>query len=178
MIDVATRMMDLVDRGVDGYEVTADNDPRFRVEVSGDNGENHAVICFVEPLRFHAELAQADEERFSHAATQTWHKWSELTDDDGYLTAESTEKITTELAAVITGENGGKIVDFDVSHADYLEFEDEPTLGIEVGTTFGADETFESWFDRIGWPVIATIINATDPGTFNFPYLFSAILYR
>lgn len=42
----------------------------------------------------------------------------------------------------------------------------------------GNAETYDAWFDRIGWPVIATLINATDPGTFMFPYLFSAILYH
>jgi hypothetical protein len=177
MIDADTKMIDLKDRG----ENPAEGDPgenRYLLEINEQdeyNDDNLAIITFVEPLRFHAELAQADEERFSESSRQDWNTWASLIGGAGFLNDEPTDKLVAELQKLIDQHAGP---DVTVERADYVAGDYEPALGVEFVTHFLPGETFGSWMDRIGWPVIATVNNATDPGTFNFPYLFSAILYN
>lgn len=162
-ITEGTKLVDLRDRGENPAEYPYD----CRLEIDPD--EHQAIIVWTEDLAFHAELAQSDEERFSDLAQQNWHKWSDLT-VDGWLTVESEDKLGVELERLIA-KDGVKVWRSESGG-------DEPSVTFEVVTDYTDDETYDAWFDRIGWPVIATLINATDPGTFMFPYLFSAILYH
>ena len=158
-----TPMAALADRG---EPLTQPNEPYMYLEINRD--EREAVICFTEPLAFHAELAQREE-----SSIRGQRPWADLTDEHGYLTPEQQGKIGTELAKLIKGQTG-----VDATVYSESGWDDEPSIGFEIVTTYQDGETFNSWFDRAGWPIVATIINVTDPGTFNCPYLFSAILYR
>ena len=164
-------MSDYADNGIDGADLGAtDNYPRFLVEVADDG---HADVEITEPLAFHAELAQSDEQQ--SGSDYRGVAWRTLTDENGYLTSDATAKVAAELARLITSETG---LTLDVVHEPDRELEDLPSVGLSVRTDYRPGETVQQWTDRVGWPVIATVINVTDPGTFNCPYLFSAILYR
>lgn len=161
-----TLMADLADRG----ENPADNDPRFLLEINRDS--NQAVLCFVEPLAFHAELARADEAKGYPAV----HRWADLVDSTGYLTDAAAEVLRGEISRLFVSKGGISTAQVDL--AEHLQHDDESSVGVEVTTTYQVNETYNSWVDRIGWPIVATLIDITDPGTFNCPYLFSALLHR
>lgn len=73
-------------------------------------------------------------------------QWAKLPDEDGYP--------YLELAAWRT------------------KFKPMPRLGINwTPDWMPLDTTEEDAFNRL-WPVIATLFNITDPGTYNSPYLF------
>jgi hypothetical protein len=155
MIGPAEKMSDLKDRG----ELPDPDDRRFYLEI--DRDKDLAVICFVEPLRFHAEHNGND--------------WAPLVDENGALKLDVANRIADRLRDLIKSQ-GHVAVGVDL--ADYLEHDDEPSFGLEIVTDYQKDETFQHWLDRIGWPAIATVINVTDPGTFNSPYLFGASALR
>jgi hypothetical protein len=157
MIDIGTMMADLVDRGA----LPDPDDSRFYLEINTE--ERQAVICFVEPLQFHAEYN-------GPRPYSAKDYWAPLVTSDGYLKSDVSERISARLQRLIS-EQGH--VSVSVEHADYLEYDDEPSLGLEIVTDYRDAETFDHWLDRIGWPAIATTINVTDPGTFNSAYLFS-----
>lgn len=150
---------DLADWGINPAEY-----PYDWLEV--DREENQAIICWHEPLAFHAELAKSEEDRLSFTFL---NRWSSLTDEYGFLITGAASALRDELARLLPK---GCQVYIDKGACD------EPEVCFEVVTDYRDDETYEAWLDRIGWPVIAELINSTDPGTFNHPYLFSAILYR
>jgi hypothetical protein len=153
LIDIGTKMVDLADRG----ELPDPDDKRFYLEIDAER--QRAIICFVESLRFHAEYNGQDD-------------WASLVTSHGFLTPETADRVAGRLQQLISKQGH---VNVSVEHADYLEHDDEPSLGLEIVTDYQDDETFDHWLDRIGWPVIATTINVTDPGTFNSAYLFSGL---
>jgi hypothetical protein len=154
----STLMSSFIDRGIDGIDLS--DDPQYRVEV--DN-EGHADIMWTEYLGFHQRLADGDHAKFGNAPA-----WSQFVDEFGFLTAENETKLVAELVKLTS-----------VADIETVEYGgDEPCVTFSVRTDYLQGETVDQWFDRIGWHVVATLTNATDPGTFNFPYLFSAILYH
>lgn len=163
-----TKVEDLADLG----ENPADAPYDCRLEI--DKEEHKAIIVWTETLKFHAELAQLDEQRFS--PTVHHHKWSTLTDEHGWLTVEAQNNLEAELTKLLREK--ANLVGTDRTVWTENTDDNEPSVTWEIVTDYLPDETYEAWLDRIGWPVIATLINATDPGTFMFPYLFSAILYH
>jgi hypothetical protein len=156
-----TLVADLADRGINPAESPYD----CWLEV--DRAENEAIICWRENLEFHAELAKSEEGTFPK-----WtfvNSWDSLTDEYGFLKAEVIAALRDELARLLP--QGCQVYADDTAG-------DEIEVGFEIVTEYREGETYEAWLDRIGWPVIAELINCTDPGTFNHPYLFSAILYH
>ncbi|MEB3023352.1 MULTISPECIES: hypothetical protein [Mycolicibacter] len=145
-------------------DVGPDGDSRFRFEV-GEEGTVDIIFC--EPLRFHQELADTDHRNIGGAQ---YRPWSDFVNANGYLTDANSEKLVAELRKM-TGVS-------DIEHEPSAEFEDEPSWAVSIRTDYRQGETIASWHSRIGWPVVAAIVNTTDPGTFNCPYLFSAILYH
>lgn len=135
------------------------DDPRYRVEVHDE--DRYTDIVWTEYLAFHRELADRD-----HARWPDMPSWSTFT-VDGWLTAENERVLCDELSR-LTG-----IADIGTEECD-----DEPNITFSIRTEYLEGETVTQWFDRIGWPVVAELTNCTDPGTFNHPYLFSAMLYR
>ncbi len=162
-----TLMSDHAGNDLIGYDLTPDNDPRFRVEVRDD--EPYADIEFTEPLQFHRELMDRERSRFGNGVT-----WSDIADANGWLTAESAARAVAELKRLLEERTKMSI---DIERADHLEGDEEPTLGVSIRTEYQLGETVDQWFGRAGWPIIAEIINVTDPGTFNCPYWFTKLQY-
>ena len=98
--------------------------------------------------------------------------WSHFTYQDGPWLAADNERILCDELKKLTGiDEIDPVEDGDPDGEDgYVAF--------SIHTDYREGETVAEWIDRIGWPVIATLTNATDPGTFNYPYLFSAMLYK
>jgi hypothetical protein len=142
---------------IDSVDLTGGHDPRFAVEVS-DEG-NRATLIFNEPLAFHADLAKR----------YTPEEWKTRTDADGELTAEFEEVLLERLR--------GYLWDVLPSVPEYIGTTDggdyEPNFTIEISADYLEGETFDQWHARIAWPIIATLINVSDPGTFNKPYWFA-----
>jgi hypothetical protein len=158
-------MPELGDRGVN----PAIDDPRFMLEINADSRE--AVIEFRESLAFHADSAQQKEQRGHPGA----HLWAELVDKGGYLTSDAAYKVAVEMSRIL--DNAG-VKNVQVEYASGLEYDDEASMALSFVSSYSDGETYAHWHDRIGWNIVACVINATDPGTFNFPYLFSALLYH
>lgn len=179
-MDYSAPMDSFADMGENPAE---ESNPNCRLEVDRENRQ--AIIVWTEYLQFHAELARSDEERFADHVVQTGNRWDDLT-EGGWLKPEAERALAGELARILTAE-GVSTAAWTVHGDDHDEpvqvwvadgGGDEPSVTFEVVTDYSEGESYESWFDRIGWPVVATLINCTDPGTFNFPYLFSRILYH
>lgn len=142
-----TLMADLADMGENPAEAP------YACWIEIDRENSLAIVCWSEDLKFHAEY-KGD-------------RWKERVDEDGWLTATAEGYIANRLAALIKKQAG---VAVEVDTIDYGG--DEPNITFEVVTDYQDGETYEHWLDRIGWPVVATLINVTDPGTFNSAYLF------
>lgn len=151
-----TLMTDLRGTSLDGHDLTGGDDFRFTVHVGDDDGR--ATLAFTEPLGFHADYAGPDE-------------WSAVTDADGWLTHAAETILADRLRDYLAAELG--------EAPEYIgavdSGGDEPVLELEVAADYRPGETFGQWFDRIGWPVVASIINTTDPGTFGAPYWFASL---
>lgn len=148
-----TLMADLKDKGEHPYP----DDTRFVLEINPDRRE--AVIEFCEPLAFHRD-------RFD----ESWHR---LVDSNGYLTARAQTRLA-EAYQKILAERG--VCDVRVEYCSGLEFEDQPSVALAFISTYSEGETFRSWFERSGWPIIAGAINCTDPGTFDCPYVYARLI--
>ena len=156
MIFPDTLMVDLKDKGENPAEAPYD----CWIEIDDEN--NQAIICWVENLRFHAEYNGPREWTSEDA-------WAPLVDKDGWLTPSAEGAVAIRLQTLI--KNQGKVA-VEVDTSDYGG--DEPTVMFEVVTDYHDGETYEHWLNRIGWPVVATLINLPDPGTFMSAYLFLA----
>lgn len=138
---------DLADRG----EPLAESPIDCYLEV--DRDDHKAIVVWREPLQFHIEFNGA--------------RWSDFADSDGWLTGSA----ELGLAARLTSYLAKAGIEADV-YTTGFNGEDEPTLTFEVATAYRAGETFDSWYGRLGGPIVATLTNVTDPGTFMAPYLF------
>lgn len=167
MADCAGNMLAPIELGDDQYD-------RYRVEVTDDG---HADIIWREELRFHRERCDADAESFGDR-NSNYRPWSTYTEENGgsrWLTTENAEKLVAELRRLT------KVDDIDTTEdgdADNWDDANDGYVAFSIRTDYREGETVSEWFDRIGWPVIAELVNCTDPGTFNHPYLFSAMLYH
>lgn len=157
-----TLVADLADSGINPAE--SPYDCRLEVDVE----EHHAVIVWTETLAFHAAY---------NGPAKGWYAsgeddWASLVDGDGWLTPDAETSLQVRLAALLPPAAIGATVFI----ADPRN--DEPSITFEVTTDYIEGEAYEAWLDRIGWPVIATLINVTDPGAFNSPYLFDASTFQ
>lgn len=159
------RMADRVDRGLDPRDF-GEASGNYRVEI-GEGGR--ADIIWREELRFHHELADADAVKYGDRAGGQYKPWSHYTNGI-WLTEDNEKKLVDELRRLTGLDDIETIEDGDADEDGYVAF--------TIGTTYSPEETVSAWIDRIGWPVVAELTNCTDPGTFNHPYLFSAMLYR
>jgi hypothetical protein len=153
MISDSTTMADLADRG----EFPDPADTRFVLEINTDLRE--AVIEFRESLTFHRG--------YNGAA------WSRLCDSNGYLTASAAARLAEQYSTILAHSG---ISGVTVTYASGMEFDDEPSVALSFVSVFSPGETFDSWFARIGRPIIAEVINSTDPGTYNSAYVYTALL--
>lgn len=116
-----------------------------------------AAVVWIEPLELHAE--------------RIGPRWGSLVDDGGHLLPGVEGALVDRLANLLPASAAGSVIN---TVDDYAEA-DRPAVRIEIATNYHDGETFDRWFDRVGWPVVATLRNITDPGTFNSPYLFSGL---
>lgn len=152
-------MKDRLDDRIDHIEIGAD-DPRFAIEVS-DNGDGlTGVILFVESLQFHAEYLS--------------DVWAEISEDENYLTAQAMAELgksySSELSSAL--DETGSILYLDYDSADV---EDYPEIEISIPVSVRDGETVEDFLDRT-YPIMAILINITDPGTFGSQYVFSTLI--
>jgi hypothetical protein len=157
MVNFDQPVAELVGLDIDPVELVDNNDPRFRAYIP-DSG--HIDITFTEPLGFHHERAVA-------GSPPAGGQWADCVDSDGKLTSTASQRLIAQLRT-LTGVG-------DIERQPDAEFDDEPCWAVSFRTDVLAGETLAQWHQRIGWPVIATVINTTDPGTFNSPYLFSVL---
>nr|WP_296774800.1 hypothetical protein [Rhodococcus sp. (in: high G+C Gram-positive bacteria)] len=132
------------------------DDPRFTVVVA-DRGDDTVYIEFVEPTAFHRDREPA--------------LWSTLVDHDGELTAPSESRLVEHLGNLVRTRISDP--NFSVDSEPSLGGDEQEVLGVSYSAAYTAGETFDQWWERIGWPIIAETINVTDPGTFNAPYLLT-----
>lgn len=132
------------------------DDPRFTVVVA-DRGDDTVYIEFVEPTAFHRDREPA--------------LWSTLVDRDGELTAPSESRLVEHLGNLVRTRISDP--NFSVDSEPSLGGDEQEVLGVSYSAAYTAGETFDQWWERIGWPIIAETINVTDPGTFNAPYLLT-----
>ncbi|QDM58027.1 hypothetical protein SEA_BOMBITAS_195 [Mycobacterium phage Bombitas] len=132
-----------------------------------DTEERQAIIVWVESLAFHAEFNGPRQ----YVATSSYFvdkampdHWSAHVDADGWLTRAATDAIVARLQGYIG--DCGKVYELEYGG-------DEPNITFEIVTSYEDGETFDHWFDRVGWPIVATLRNVTDPGAFMSPYLFA-----
>lgn len=153
MIADSTPMVDLADRG----EFPDPDDTRFVLEINTDQRE--AVIEFRESLSFHRDRGG--------------EAWFRLCDSNGYLTASSEARLAEQYSTILANRG---VTGVSVTYANGLESDEEPSVALSFASTFTSGETFGSWFTRIGWPIVAEVTNSSDPGTFNSPYVYTALL--
>ncbi len=153
MIADSTTMADLVDRG----EFPDPADTRFLLEINTDQCE--AVIVFREALTFHRGY--------------NGDAWSRLCDGNGYLTDTAAGHLAAEYSKVLAAQGVHGVT---VAYADGLEFDDEPSVALNFVSAYSRGEKFGSWFTRIGRPIIAEVINSSDPGTYRSAYVYAALL--
>lgn len=141
-------------------EFLGDEDHRFTLEVAEPGETWRTVISFREPLDFHAQ----------RHGPAVWGAWTE---PDGYLQREHEATVVRRLAEHLAAVVGPEIAEtLEITAAD--DDSDEPSMTIEIQADYRDGETFGAWLDRIGWPIVATLTNVSDPGTFNSPYLFTS----
>lgn len=158
-----TLVAELADHGVNPAE------PPYDCLLEVDTDERQAVIAWTEHLQFHAEYNGPRElSSPGYGSVVTDDDWSPLVYEDGWLTPDAKRHFADKLAVIIREQTGHDLT-VDTVDTGY----DEPSITFEVVTDYRDGESYDAWLDRIGWPVVATLINATDPGTFNHPYLFS-----
>ncbi|AEK09589.1 hypothetical protein LITTLEE_212 [Mycobacterium phage LittleE] len=124
-----------------------------------DTEERQAIIVWVEPLVFHAGW----NNHRKWQARPAIDRWSRYVDADGWLTRAAADAIVARLQGYIG--DCGKVYELEYGG-------DEPSITFEIVTEYEDGETFDHWFDRVGWPIVATLRNVTDPGAFMSPYLF------
>ncbi|MFZ2527645.1 MAG: hypothetical protein WAX14_08330 [Rhodococcus sp. (in: high G+C Gram-positive bacteria)] len=129
-----------------------DDDPRVSVEV----GEGSVIsVQFAELLQFHRERGLP----------------AGIVDDDGDLTGNGRARIESHLRTLLAAQGS---VDPAAVHVDDDLGDDQGFL-VVLQTTVPSGTQFHDFYDRTAWPFVATMVNITDPGTFNSPYLFSEI---
>lgn len=151
-MNATTLMADLADCG----EFPEPTDTRFMLEINADQRE--AVIEFRESLASHRSYAG--------------DAWSTLCGSNGYLTAPAAEGLAAQYSKILADHGVHGVT---VKYAAGQEFDDEPSVAVQFISVFSPGETFGSWHARIGWPIIAEVINGTDPGTYNYPYVYAAL---
>lgn len=127
-----------------------DDTPGMRVEV----GQGWPMIVMDESLTFHLDRAADLGGRIDIAS-------------DGFLA-----RLQTELDGMLPDGFAAK-----VSWSPCDGPDDVPFVQIEAWLPedqFNAAMTVQQAYDLL-WPGIATLINITDPGTFNSPYLYAGV---
>ncbi|MBM4574818.1 hypothetical protein GS896_27560 [Rhodococcus hoagii] len=134
-----------------------DDDPRVAVEVSAD-GSVSAI--FSEALQFHRDRGLPDG----------------IVDGGGELTDGGRVRIETYLRGLLRERTGLDGAALAVNTDDQTSvIGEEPGFAVVLHTQADPATAFRDYWDNTGWPFFALMINVSDPGTFNHPYLFAHI---
>lgn len=136
--------------------LTDPEDFRFAIE-TGD-GSTPPALCFTEYLAWHVETFPED--------------MAPLLTPEGWLTAEALAGVEEVIRAEFVRRNPA-YADRPLCIEDGFGGDDPNfTILMDLAVPLGGSED-AAWEDA--WPLMATCINITDPGTFNFPYLFTQV---
>lgn len=103
-----------------------------------------------------------------------WHqkhnpeRMEELTDEEGWLTEGTRETIARSLAKIVGGE-----AEIELSETD--AYPDTPSVAF-VASYHVSPETTLGTLHEMSYRFYAEVINVTDPGTFNSPYVFGTMV--
>ena len=145
-----TLMVDLKDRGVDPTEGSG-NPYHCHLEI--DDESRLAIVVWTEFLAFHAE--RNGPAKGWYASTED--DWAPLVDENGWLTEGAERRVAIRLADILKDSVGYTLT------VDTYYGPDEPSVVIEVAVPYRDGDTYEEWLDRIGWPVVATLIQRDRP---------------
>lgn len=133
-----------------------EDDPRVSIEVS----DNTAYVYFAEHLQFHQERGLP----------------AGIVDADGDLTDAGRARIQARIRALLTDKTrlDASLVSVDESE-EQSKFGDETGFVAVLAMKVSPTTAVRDFYFDTAWPFVATMINVTDPGTFNSPYLFTDI---
>ncbi len=151
-----TTLEDLRDSSTDVWDAAGQN-VIARIDWSEDpmTRECAPVITWEEHMKFHSERLG----------------WAETLGD--------TETIPQRVEDVLHGLFDGGDFQVHVSWSDADDVDGYPFLTIEIYPVLNSawDEDSDA-VEGLLWPAIATLINVTDPGTWNSPYLFEDLVVK
>lgn len=133
-----------------GYELGMDSGPDLSVDVS----DGHIHTEMTDSLDFHVERGSLCPEAL---------------DEDGHLTDDAVRVIETRFREALTEAGHPSPESVGVEAGSW----DDPSVSFYDSSAYAENDTLDAYVngDRFG-SFTATVINTTDPGTFNSPYLF------
>lgn len=151
MINNSTTIRDLNSEHLSHLDIGED-DPRVSMEI--ETGGT-VTVQFAEHLRFHRERGLP----------------AGIVDNKGDLTEPGRKRIEEHVRGLLFKESR---IDPSAIDVDSY-FGDEQGFNVTMRVTVPDSTTVLEFYRDNAWPFIATLINVTDPGTFNKPYLFTDI---
>lgn len=147
-------------------QIDADINPLAVIEVGDDgDGDMHHGLDFREEMRFSSEYFGHHDD-YGRMFLTGGNDSEECEDNGDWLTPRA-EKILTRRV------NGLLPDDFDA--CTYCDTSDYPHIVIAV-TYNGDRELTDDNIEDVYWDAYATLMNITDPGTFNSPYVFADVM--
>lgn len=140
-----------------------EDDPGFFLETDIDDDNLAFVLGYTEYLEF-----ARDNGLIPSALLQDG--------GEGWLTNEGESKVAGYLRRLLAESRYGlpdEIIDtLEVSGS---QGGDDPNFTVTIAVPSGTGLTVGQFIDTIEAPFAGALINVTDPGTFNHPYLFSEL---
>jgi len=143
-----TRLSRYCGNMIDSARLLGDIEPHWRAEVDQDNPAEVSIV-WTEDLAFHVE-------------------------DRGLAALADGEDVRAGVPAALESELR-RLLKSDEVYVD-MSSQDEPALEIVVGLTVDP-ATVERLAD-LAWPIIATLTNVFDPGTFNAEYVMGTVAQK
>lgn len=145
-------------------QIDVDSSPFATLEVWDDgDGYMYHGLDFREEMRFHSEYFEGHEnyqDMFSPAD-------DEVRDEHGDWLTTRAEKLLARRVTELLPE-------YFVA-STFCDTSDYPHIVISV-TYNGDRELTDDNIENVYWDAYATLMNITDPGTFNAPYVFSDVM--
>jgi hypothetical protein len=133
-----------------------EDDPRVSIEV----GDDTVYVYFAEHLQFHQSRGLPNG----------------IVDTDGDLTDAGRARIQTRIRALLADRTtlDPSLVSVDEGE-ESSKFGDEQGFVAVLAMKVSPRTAVRDFYVDTAWPFVATMVNVTDPGTFNCPYLFTDI---
>lgn len=136
------------------YELGEESRLNLRIECDADNDDYPAVLYWTEELSWHRDYVGEDGQH--------------LFDEDGWLTDVAAAQARQHIEQAFPG--------WDVAIEE--DGSDEPNFSVSIAPlkgTLSAESTVNTVTD-VFWPVIAWLVNQTDPGTFGSTYWLTDVV--